>query len=145
MGDHNDVVFPSLCLFCSHIHNLVQRLLSPSLLADHLKVSLVIHMNDWLDLYHGSQNSRRLGYAASPLQMVQIIYRYKMADMQFIFLHPLCNLFDRLSFFFQLQCIIKQNSLSQTGAKRVNHDDLPVRILILKFLSGDTHAVICSA
>ena len=57
-------------------------------------------MYDWLHLHQCSKYSSRLGNSSSSVQMIQIIYRNIMADMQFIGFYPFSNLFQSLSLIF---------------------------------------------
>ena len=131
VSDHNDIVIPSFGLFYSHINNLIQRFLSSSLFSDYLELSVVVHMYDGLDLYKCPEHGCCLGHASAPVKMVQVIHCYIMADMQLIFLNPLCQFIDAHAFLFLLERLIKQERFAKTCTKCIDHNDFCLRIFFL--------------
>ena len=99
MCDHYDLIFISLCLLCGHVYDLVQRLLSATLFANYFQTSIIIHNNDWFNLYHCSKHSTCLGHTSASMQMIQIIHCYIMANMKLILFCPLCSLLNRCPVF----------------------------------------------
>ena len=81
-------------------------------------------MYDRLDLHQRAENRGRLRDASSPVEMVQVIHRHIMGDVQLILLDPLLDLIDRLSFFFELKRLVQKKALPQAGAERIENDDL---------------------
>ena len=75
MSDHNEIIFISLILLQCHINQFMNRFLTSAFLTDHLKTSFIIHVNDWLDLYHRTKDRCSLGYSSASLQDV-----YKRQD-----------------------------------------------------------------
>ena len=88
-------------IFPSHASIAISTILfiaffSATFFLDNLKFSFIIQINDRLDLHHAAKHCRCFGDPSSTVQMMEIIHRYIMTDMKFIFFHPLCNLFHCL-------------------------------------------------
>ena len=68
--DHDDVIIPALRLLCRHVHDLVERFLPAALFPDYLKLSVIVHMYDRLDLHQSSEDRRCLRYASASVEMI---------------------------------------------------------------------------
>ena len=143
--DHYDLILPAFRLFYCHINNFIQRLLATTFFRNHLKFSIVIHMYDRFHLHKCPQNCCRFGNTSTSLQMIQIIHRNIMANVKLVLFCPLCDLINRLAFFFQLKSIVQKQALSQAGAKCIDHDNLCFRIILRQFFRRDSHTIACSA
>ena len=145
VSDHNDIIVPSFCLLNRHINNLVERFLASPLFSDHLEFSLIVHMYDRLYLYKCADHGCRLGDTAASVEVVQVVYRHIMTDMEFVLLDPLRHFVYSLSRRFLLKSFVKEKPFAKARAERINYNDLCLRIFLFKHLSCNPHTVEGSA
>ena len=106
------------------------------------QVTVVVHINDWLDVHHGAHHSSGSADAAAPFQMAQIVNGDPVADIQLMFLHPVVQGIDIQAFVPFFAGIPYKQALPQSGTEGIHHMNFAVRVGSFQLLSSDDSGLI---
>ena len=101
------------------------------------QVAVVVHIDDGLDVQHGTDDGGGGADAAAALQVAQVVHGDPVADVQLVLLHPGGQLFDGHAGIALVGSVPDQQTLTQSGAEGVDHVDGALGILFLQFVCGD--------
>ena len=104
----------------------------------------VIHVQHRLDVEHRAEKRRRTGHTPAALEMIQVVHREPVGQMQLVFLQPPGRFFNAAARLLLLRRMVDQQALAHGGAQAVHREEFVLRIFCAQVLEGDARGVECA-